>query len=261
MDPAPASQGAPGPEGLTDWAWVFQAPLIYRDRCWETCGGGYCCKPARVQRHFDLLRKEGVELPLLPGEYHYLSSRGLLQRGFEGDLSRHLVKVRPGLSFPVYRTVCRLDGICSDHAHRPVVCRIYPFAPVPDARGQLIRKEPVAVIDQFWDLMSGGADPCTIDALTPEEDERYRGVCAEILKDPINVFYLGAASIFKGAIRDGVRALPQLTALPEGPFFATWEKLLMFGQLYRVDDVLGRIARWYDEVSEAHGAPLDLESL
>jgi len=249
-------------EGLTDWARLFGTEFISRDRCWETCGGGYCCKPFRIQQHFAFLRREGVELPLLPGEYHFLRRGGLLQTGFEDAMSRHEIRLPNGLSFPIYRTVCRLDGICSDHSHRPMVCRIYPMAPVPDLDGRLERLEPTALIDLHWTRLVQGKNPCTITTLTPEELDRYHELSAELFRDPVNIFYLKAASLYKTAIREGLETrYPQLLELPEADFFRAWERLLVMGKLYRTQDVLAQLVDLSDALSARWGDAFSLEGL
>ena len=249
-------------EPQSDWQAIFDQEVIFRDKCWETCGGGYCCKPSRVQRHLSLLRTEGVELPLLPGEHRFLKDGGFLQSGFEDAMSRHEVKAREDVVFPVYRTVCNLDGLCSNHSYRPMVCRLYPWAPVPTADGKLAGLEPMAVIDQFWDLIEGASDPCTVGAMTDVEHQAFSKVSLELFSDPVNVFYLGAASIFKNAIRAGVKAAPpHLLSKGEGAFFSTWEKLLVFGQLYKPAKVLEDIATWHDEVAAHWGDAFSLRSL
>lgn len=246
----------------TPWDQLFADDFLYRERCWEGCGGGYCCKPTRVQRHFSLLRREGVELPLLPGELRWLQDRGLLQRGFDSALTCHRVSLPSGAVFPIYRTVCHLDGRCSDHTHRPVVCRIYPFAPVPDVEGKVERLEPVAVIDLFWAELAGAQDPCIVGALSAAERARFEAMCGLLFADPINIFYLKAASIFKNAVKRGVvERFPQLLERDEASFFSTWEKLLVFGQLYSSADVLAEIDTFRADLEARWGADFDLRTL
>jgi len=243
----------------TDWNRIFQEEFIARERCWETCGGGYCCKPHRVQRNFSFLRSQGVELPLLPGVYHYLTARRRLQRGFEETMTSHRITLPNGIHFPIYRTVCNLDGLCSDHAHRPLICRLYPWVPVPNLDGSLDRVEPAALIDLYWDELQGAHNPCSIGLLTRSEEDSYRHLAAELFRDPQNIFYMKAASLYKAAIKTGMlEGYPHLLAGSTENFFSAWEKLLVLGKLYKPQDILVALAELYDALKDQWGDTFSL---
>ncbi len=256
------SQGTGGPgavAGRTDWAKIFASEFVSRPRCWETCDG-FCCTPTRVQRHFRFLRRSGVDLPHLPGEYAFLKRTGRLQAGYSESFTRHDLLLPNGRVLPIYRAVCNLGGRCSDHAYRPVVCRIYPFMPVPTLDGTVERLEPTALIDLFWDDLEHAVAPCSIVSLTPAERTRYEALCRELFKDPVNILYFKAASIYKNAILRSVREqYPELLSGPEDRFFSQWEKLLVFGKLYRPASVLETIAQVWDALEARLGGPLTPE--
>ncbi len=252
------SAGRP-PAGETDWDAIFRGEFVRRPHCWKTCDS-FCCKPTRVTQHFLFLRSRGVDLPHLPGEYHYLETTGHLQAGFADTFTRHRLRLPNGRTMPLYRAVCTLDGTCSDHRYRPLVCRVYPFMPVPTLDGDLERTEPTALIDIFWNALETSGHPCTITEMDADEWDAYRALCRELFKDPVNILYFKAASIYKNTIMDSVRRqYPELLEQPEEIFFSRWEKLLVMGKLYHPGEVLEKIAAVCDGLEARLGRPLALE--
>lgn len=250
------------PPSRTDWKKVYDLDFLVRPRCWETCGGGFCCNPSRVQRHFSFLSRNGVVLPHLPGEYHYLKRSGSLQAGLIETYARHDIHLNNGKSFPIYHALCTLNGLCSAPSYRPLVCRTYPFMPVPNVAGEVERLEQTALIDLYWDHLEQCDRPCTIDNLLPEEEKSFYALCAELFKDPVNIFYYSAASIYKSMLLTSVvDRYPKMLKQPEDQFFKNWEKMLVMGWLYRPERLIEELTGLYERLEAYWGSVFTLEGL
>ncbi len=58
---------------------IYSTDLVYQPDCWQLCGDAHCCNFSRYKAKFKLIAKNHFqELPLLPGEYDYLETRGCL---------------------------------------------------------------------------------------------------------------------------------------------------------------------------------------
>ena len=180
---------------------LYQADLTYTADCWKLCGDAHCCSFARHKARFRLLAQTGAqELPLLPGEFDFLTSKGW-DRQF-GDYERRVVDYDFGGG------VVRLDAVASrrprcacDHDTRTVVCRLYPLLPVFDVGGRLLETEPLGLYEEL-ERLDGMAPACRVSELPLEQLNVFVKVCALLGSSPVLLFHLAAYRIAKRHVRE-----------------------------------------------------------
>lgn len=117
---------------------LYSSDLLYVPECWKLCGDAHCCGFARYKSRFKILTNKPFQsLPLLPGEYDYLQSKG-----WTAQFGEHEHRVTPyaidDRVIVVEELVSRRSGCCCEHMTRTVVCRLYPLLPVLDIDGQVV---------------------------------------------------------------------------------------------------------------------------
>lgn len=137
---------------------LYASDLVYVPDCWKLCGDAHCCGFARHKARFKLLTAQPFQsLPMLPGEYDYLQSRGWTEQF--GEHERRVTEY--AIDHRVIRAeevISRRSGCCCSHDARTVVCRLYPLLPVLDLDGHV-----VGIDDRFGSF----EELESIDAMTP----------------------------------------------------------------------------------------------
>jgi hypothetical protein len=110
---------------------IYSTDLEYVPACWKLCGDAHCCSFARYKAKFKLIaRKPFQELPLLPGEYEFLASRGWLKQF--GDYDHQVSSYSFGSrSMRIESNVSRRPSCACDHATRPTIYRLYSAVASP----------------------------------------------------------------------------------------------------------------------------------
>jgi hypothetical protein len=205
-----------------DFDALYRIDLVYRPECWKLCGDAHCCSFQRLKSEFRLLyRTPGQELPLLPGEYEFLRTRGLLEQF--GDYEVRRVPYRFGArSMSIESIVSRRTGCACDHQTRTTVCRLYPFLPVVDVAGRLLGVERLGVFDMLEDL-DGRERACKVDDIPRDELGKLLEIVRIVGGNPLGAFYLTAYRLLHEHVRARLvvakaeRATPVLRAF-EGAF-------------------------------------------
>ena len=202
------------------FARLYELDLVYQKDCWKLCGDAHCCSFSRHKQRFRMLaKKKFQELPLLPGEHAFLSSRGWLSQFQDHDHkhSEYAIDERRALS--VESIVSRRPGGCAcDHDTRPVVCRLYPLLPVLDEAGRLSGIEPFGVYEEL-EKLEGLAPACELKALPFDQLSMFLEVSRLLGESPLVSFHVAAYRIAKRHAFDKLK-----NKLKEGESaFATFE--------------------------------------
>lgn len=175
---------------------IYATDLVYVPECWKLCGDAHCCNFARYKSQFRLLAQTPFqELPLLPGEYEFLSDQGWLSQFGDHDHKR--------VEFPIDGYTLRAESIVSrkpncpcDHNTRTTICRLYPLLPVFDISGRLIATESIGIYEELERI--AGLDPaCQVSSLPFGEVDKYLTIVNELGRTPIHVYYLEAYRLTK----------------------------------------------------------------
>jgi len=190
--------------GLPEYERIYDTDLVYVPDCWRLCGDAHCCSFGRYKSQFNMIaRTPFQELPLLPGEYAFLESKGWLTQF--GDHEHKVV------SFPIEGYTLRAESIVSrrpncacDHDTRPTICRLYPLLPVFDVGGRLIETGQLGIFEELEDI-AGMDAACQLKSIPFEQLNKFITLVDELGKSPICNFYLKAYQITKRHIAERIR--------------------------------------------------------
>jgi len=175
---------------------IYAIDLTFVPDCWKLCGDAHCCSFSRYKSKFRMIaRTPFQELPLLPGEYEFLSSKGWLKqfepfehRVFEFAVDAGVIKVESIIS--------KKPNCACEHDLRPTVCRLYPLLPIFEVSGRLIATEPLGIYEEM-EAIEGLKPACQLTSLPFDQMDRYLNLASEIAKNPVHLFYLMAYRLTK----------------------------------------------------------------
>jgi|GEM_PF-3091386 len=239
----------------TDWERIYAFPALSRtdSECWERCSS-YCCNPRRVTQNFCFFPRKGSELLILPGELEYLRRVQGMQQGCEESLRELRVPISSARTISVYRVTCTLEGRCSAREFRPLICRMYPLFPIVAPDGRVTGLAPFSLFDALFSMLKVDS-PCVLCQVSLIEVDNFLSLCAELFKDPVNVFLVMAAHQYKTHMIDRlITHYPELSKEPESTFFSKWEKLFLTGKLTDQSALLRELASIADRIEVTFGA-------
>jgi len=236
-------------DGLTDWAKVYSYNGIYEEDCWKSGCSSHCCNYDIVGKNFKILKKVN-EVPLFPGEYHYLKNNNKFQEG--STIKILSFTLNNNVRIPVVLNWCPLNGNCSDHGYRPVMCRFYPFFPVIDYKGKVLSLERSIPYDLFWEDIDENM-PCSITSLSINSINSFLGLTANLCRDPNNIFYLIMAGIYKKSIYEQMHENKLLNNINNAAdFFKQWEKLIISNKLFDVKKTVYKLTELWDNLNNIY---------
>lgn len=169
----------------TNWESIYSLNGIYEGECWKSGCDSFCCNYNRVGKNFKIIKKIN-EVPLFPGEYAYLKKNNKLQEG--SSIKIFSFSLNNGIKIPVILNWCPLNGKCSNHKYRPVMCRFYPYFPVVDCEGKVEAFERSIPYDLFWEEL-GEKMPCAIHSLSINSINSILKIVDHLCMDPDNRTY------------------------------------------------------------------------
>lgn len=227
------------------------APL---EDCWKRCDS-YCCKTNHKDFQFRFIRCGQVQLPMCPDEHRYLERIGKLQSEGPSNITTHSIEFLPGKVASVYMMRCETGGICKYAAYRPLICKIYPYLPVPSPDGSEIEELALSsVFDVAHNVRDGHiACPARRDGI-PDIEHAALQASRSLFEHPHLIFYFRIAN---GLMQIMARQLRTEHAgildLPVTEYFQKWEVLYMTGKLLPQPEIRDLCAREYRKVSEHWG--------
>ncbi|MBI4523154.1 MAG: hypothetical protein HY695_04990 [Deltaproteobacteria bacterium] len=240
--------------GLTDavtaiFDEIYATDLVFVKDCWRLCGDAHCCSFSRYKARFKLIAKSQFqELPLLPGEYEYLNSRGWLAQF--GDFDRKLTE------YPLEHGMMRIDSIISrrpncacDHDTRPTVCRLYPLLPVLDLDGRLTGIDSIGIYEEIEKLEN--LEPaCKIASVPFLELQKFLVISSAIGRDPTMLFYISAYRTAKEHVRSRLEAAKSIRS---GDSFSIFEWALLRDRLIDHSDLASRLSSLAETFQARYG--------
>lgn len=175
---------------------IYATDLVYVPDCWKLCGDAHCCSFARYKSRFKMIaRTPFQELPLLPGEYEFLASRGWLEQF--GDHDHKVVEFAiDGYMLKAESIVSRKADCACVHNTRPTICRLYPLLPVFDLDGRLVGTEQIGIYEEIERV--GNIEPaCQLNSLPFDQVNKFLAIADELGKNPRHLYYLEAYRITK----------------------------------------------------------------
>lgn len=238
------------------WADIHAIPsFVDAPMCWDTyqCGS-YCCKSNHEDFNFRFIRKGMVQLPMCPDEYRYLKCEDKFQDYDKGAISTHSIEFAPGRTATCYMMRCKCGGNCLHPDYRPLICKVYPYFPVPSPEGVIEQFEISSVFDVAMQAQRGEVGCPLRRADPPGLASHARKTMQAIFVHPHLIFYFRAGAAMVDLMRESLRNdHADILTLHPKQYFRAWETLYLMGDLCPPERVKQRLAAIYDEVAAVWG--------
>jgi hypothetical protein len=229
---------------------IYATDLVYVPDCWKLCGDAHCCSFSRYKAKFNFIAKSPFqELPLLPGEYEFLSARGWLaqfepfeHREFTFELDAGVMKIES--------LVSRKAGCPCHHHTRTTICRLYPFLPVFDVSGRLIRTERIGIYEEM-EHIEAMEPACKVTGLPADQMDKFLAISNSISLDLKHLFYISAYRIAKRHVAGILRVKRAQT---NADIFAVFENAFIRRQLMEPQKLKLELDQLFAEFSAHYGA-------
>lgn len=240
-------------DSAVDFHSIYAQDLVYVPGCWQLCGNANCCSFSRQKDRFRLMgSNRAQELPLLPGEFAYLSENDLL--GQFGDYQYRVAEYRFGARvLKIENLISRNPGCACAHATRTTVCRLYPFLPVFDLDRTVVGVERLGIYEVLEEL-AGAARICQVDTIPEGERGKFATIATAIGADPVAAFYVDAYRIAQGHAR---RRLKELKGERAADIYSVFEMAVLRQRLIDHAALAAELEARASELEHRHGA-LDL---
>lgn len=223
-------------------------------KCYESCGG-YCCKGFK-NANFKFFDGSYVALPLLEKEFNeYKKSGGII--GLEEAKKIEEFKLKNGAILRIFWLHCSLVGLCNPHQNRPLICKLYPFLPKVDNKGEILDFFSATFFDLFYDKSS---HPCTL--VAQHEDEvkaQLKNSLEPLLKDPLYIFAFRACELLAVYLRNllkkefGSYLINKINDENHAKFWQKAEMLLLLRKAWRNQEFYNEICDIHDEIAQIWG--------
>tara|TARA_R110002072_G_scaffold168861_3_gene322523 strand:- start:1021 stop:1728 length:708 start_codon:yes stop_codon:yes gene_type:complete len=233
--------------------------LVYVPACYTACGDAYCCNYTRTKSRFALIaRVHAQELPLLPGEYEFLTQQGWLE-GFgehEHKVEDYVIDDRRALR--VESLVSPKAGCACQHDSRTTTCRLYPLLPRFDVQGRLVGVDRRFGI--FEEIVALDQEPqnCKVEILPFDQIPDFLAITTAIGEDPELAFYVQAYGLAKVHVAQRLGATP--LGAGEDDHHQRFEMALLRRELFDHDALRADLAELADRYEAAHGSDFCLSS-
>ena len=237
-----------------DWEKIHaRESFIDLAGCWQRCDS-YCCKTNHPDFNFRFIRPGQVQLPLCPEEYRYLASIDCLPDPDPAALSRHGVEFAPGQRAQVYMVRCDRGGDCRHPAQRPLICKIYPYLPVPDPSGRILALAPASVFDAARQTLDDYKACPALRQETPAMRQQALDNFPVLFTHPHLIFYFRLAHELMNLMQSQLHTHhADILKLEPRQFFRKWEVLYMTGALLPGERVRKLAATHYQAVAAHWG--------
>lgn len=236
------------------WERIHAASYLSIPNCWEKCGGGFCCNNRHELVRFRAIPQGQQSFPMLEDEFIYLRENGFLAPEMITSARVMSVTLPNGKTASARMVTCRQKGRCFSVDKRPLICKIYPFIPVPGEDGSITGFELGSVFDEMFHL-AGLPSPC---AVLEEDSAKLKAELAEkigfIFEMPYFIFYFSAFTIIAQHLR--TRFAQQYSGDPSADypaFFREFELLYMGGKLFSAETIREQLQTLYTSLERRYG--------
>lgn len=227
---------------------VYRTELVYVPDCWKLCGDAHCCSFSRYKKRFRMMAREPFqELPLLPGEFQFLVSKGWHAQ-FQDFEHKVIEFPLDGYTIRAESVVSRRPGCACDHATRPTICRLYPLLPVFDVDGALLGVEPLGIYEEL-ERIAGLPRACRIDELPFAQVTPFLALNAAIGGSALLRFHLEAYRLTKAHVAGRLAERFQ----PGKDIFTTLETAFLLGKLTDGETLRGTLQALLDTYDRKMG--------
>jgi len=180
--------------------FIYSTDLVYKPQCWKLCEA-HCCNFFRYKSGPS---KHVHEIPLLPGEWQYMSSKGYLDQ--YKDAEHTVLKVSLNVGVLSYEAIkIPTTGCPCDHWRRPTVCRLYPLAPRYDLERGFVGVDSTFSLMEIAEEFLGVPRACQVDQVPFHEVEKFIAISKAIETEPVMMFRFMVLDLLKTFLRAGLR--------------------------------------------------------
>ena len=236
------------------WEKIHSISFPSVSGCWENCGGGFCCNNRHELVKFRAIPSGRQSFPVLDSEYQYLKEGGFLSPEMTANTRTISTVLKNGKTASVHMVTCSQGGRCFSWEKRPLICKIYPFIPISDDDGSIIRFEVGSVFDVMFNL-AGLPSPCAVLAqdLKPLHDE-FKERTGDVFNMPYFIFYFRAFEIIANELRKGFAEHYKGTPSDDyTKFFREFELLYMSQKVFSKDRIQAELENLYASLENKYG--------
>jgi hypothetical protein len=201
--------------------------------------------------------KHFQELPLLPGEFDYMTGTGAVGQFRDHVHKKNEFVLDDRRALIVESVVSDRPGCACDHDTRPTVCRLYPLFPIHDIAGNLIGIESHFGIYEELERLENLPPACALVALPFEQMQIFLQLVASLAKSPLHLFYLHAYRLAK---RHAVTNIERRLARQPQSVFGLFEWLLLKERVFERDVLRRELCDLADAFSAHYGDRFALPS-
>jgi hypothetical protein len=232
-----------------NWNKIYNTNFFTANNCWTTCDG-YCCKNF-YGNYFKIFNKENVVLPMFEDEYDYYKSIGGIKNIDQPD--KHVFRLMNNKEFSIYFAKCNQKGMCDPHCSRPLICRIYPYFPLVDLKGNVIGFEYAALLDLFYE--NDAVHPCT---LVREQNliikEQLKNSFKDVLENPKFIFMFKLLELISTTVKEAFPMyMNRLNEDEKIVFYKNYENTMLKGRLWKNEKFKKDATYIYEQIEEYYG--------
>ncbi len=231
---------------------IFALDVVFQPDCWKLCGDAHCCSFSRHKARFRMLGRMGPAsqvLPLLPGEYDFLTSQGWTAQFQDHERSRVPYDFGPAVIHYDTLTSTRPHCAC-DHDTRTTVCRLYPLLPVFDEGGKLTSAAPLGVYEEL-EILDELKPACELTSMPFPQLNLYLQLAGKLSGHPVLHFHLMAYELVKRHVATRIGTEKEATGRTA---FACFETAIIRRRLFDHETLKSDLADLYGRFVARHGA-------
>lgn len=224
------------------WDKIFKAEFIEEPGCYKTCES-YCCRWNTPDIPLTIIPKGGT-LFYLPNEFQYIEKYGKITDKPLYDIS---IKLDNGKEIKVYYKYCTDDKNCNVLFSRSLYCKLYPFFPVMNIKGEIVDVKYISIYDITCQLIDQKT-PCYVKDKKEHYLELWKNNSKniELLKNPNILFYLMVANIVHDNYCETLKNSPIIN-LKGTQFWKKWEKFYLGKMLFNKNKIKEDLENLYSE--------------
>jgi len=225
---------------------IYATDLVYEKDCWKKCEDAHCCHFSRYKSGSSRGRQE---IPLLPGEWRYMETRGLLAQYARPRRTVLTLDLEAG---PIrYESlVVDASGCPCTHDLRPTVCRLYPLLPRFRPGIGLAGIDTAFTLFDELEVHLGVPPACKVRELSFAEMANFLKICGAIAEEPVAMFSVEAYRVVKSHLRSALVGFDQKTV---PALLAGVQKAIITRKLFRWDVIKRDLDALAQEFSDRVG--------
>ena len=209
----------------------------------------------------------------MESEYEFHREHGLVLEHTEGGTPPHEIEFDFGGARPLklIQTPCHLLGKCDGIVDKPLLCKLYPFLPIPGVNGGLNGLVSASIFELTFEFLAGRTDadiklpvlqdgsPCTVKLKANDYSTAWRKIptLLDALRHPYIIFHLQSAKLFAENYMSKLSQCDALAGMEGRDFWKRWELQYLSGKLVDGQKLREEMLLVYNELVQCYGEFLE----